>query len=270
LIQFWSKPMARTGQITASTLNLRTSPNTSSTILSAFPTGTLVEILDTVTGGSYSLPSGGTSNQWLKAKVGAEEGFVAAAFVIETGTPDGTHKVLDAIFKVNAEHPYYKARDITGDGIKEPFCNWFVADVLDQLGIDLPRLDASAGSYVEPHPIYGFDTPFKPFSAEALFKFFEKQNASATGTWKLVSSDTADKASAQSAAISIAQGDKVVVASYPGVPNRHRGHMAIVRPDSTGTNVRIAQAGSLSSSNNLALSAGFIGTMLAETKFFTL
>ncbi len=259
--------MARTGQVTASTLNLRTSPNTSSTILSAFPTGTLVEILDTVTGGSYSLPTGGTSNQWHKVKVGIQNGFVAAAFVIETGTPDGTHKILDAIFKVNAEHPYYKARDITGDGKKETFCNWFAADVLDQLGIDLPRLDASAGSYVEPHPIYGNNTPFKPFSAEALFKFFEGQDASATGKWKLVSNDTANMASAQSAAISIARTDKVVVASFPGVRGSRQGHIAIVRPDSTGTSVRIAQAGS-TSSNNLALSDGF-GSALSSTKFFT-
>lgn len=259
--------MARTGQVTASVLNLRTSPNTSSTILSSFPTGTLVEILDTVTAGSYSLSSGGTSNQWHEVKVGTQQGFVAAAFVIETGTPDGTNKVLDAIFKVNADHPYYKSRDITADGIKETFCNFFAADVLDQLGIKVPRLDASAGSMMEPHPIYGFDTPFKPFSAEALFKFFESQNASATGKWKLVSPDTANKASAQSAAISIARTNKVVVASFPGVPRSRQGHIAIVRPDSTGTSVRIAQAGRISN-NNLALSDGF-GSALSSTKFFT-
>lgn len=259
--------MATFGQITASTLNLRTSPNTSSTILSSFPTGTLVEILDTVTGGSFSLPAGGISNQWHKVKVGTQQGFVAAAFVIETGTPDGTHKVLDAIFKVNAEHPYYKARDITGDGIKETFCNWFVADVLDQLGIDLPRLDSSAGSYVEPHPIYGFDTPFKPFSAEALFKFFESQNASASGKWKLVSPNTADQTSVQNAAIAVAKGNEVVVASFPGIRGRRQGHIAIVRPDSSGTSVRIAQAGRVSS-NNIALSDGF-GSALSQTKFFT-
>ena len=259
--------MARTGQITASTLNLRTSPNTSSTVLSSFTTGTLVEILDTVTGGSYSLPSGGTSNKWHQVKVAGEQGFLAAAFIIDTGNPDGTSKVLDAIFKVNAGHPYYRKRDITTDGIAETFCNWFVADVLDQLGIDLPRLDATAGSYVEPHPIYGNNTPFKPKLAEHLFKFFESQNASASGKWKLVNNGTADKASAQSAAISIAQGDKVVVASFPGVPKKREGHIAIVRPDSTGTNVRIAQAGS-TSSNNLALNDGF-GTALSQTKFFT-
>jgi len=259
--------MARTGQITASTLNLRTSPNTSSTILSSFPTGTLVEILNTVTGGSFSLPTGGTSDQWHKVKVAGKEGFLAAAFIIDTGNPDGTSKVLDAIFKVNAGHIYYKARDITGDGKPETFCNWFVADVLAQLNIDLPRLDASAGPYPEPHPVYGFDTPFKPFAAEELFKTFERENASTTGKWKLVSSATADKASAQSAAISIAQGDKVVVASFPGIPGSRQGHIAIVRPDSSGTSVRIAQAGSISS-NNIALSDGF-GTALSQTKFFT-
>ncbi len=264
--------MARFGQITASTLNLRTDSNTSSTVLAAFPTGTIVEILDTVTGGSYSLPSGGTSNKWHQVKVDNKEGFLAAAFVIDTGSPDGTSKVLDAIFKVNADHPYYRARDITGDRFKETFCNWFVADVLDQLDIKVPRLDASAGSYVEPHPIYGNNTPFKPHSAEGLFKFFQDQNASASGKWKLVSSDTADNTSAQSAAISLANGNKVVIASYPGRKRTDprgpkQGHIAIVRPDSSGSSVKIAQAGSISS-NNLALSNGF-GSVLGETKFFT-
>lgn len=266
--------MASTGQITASTLNLRSATNTSSTVLASFPTGTLVEILDTVAGGSYSLPSGGTSDKWHKVKVAGKDGFLAAAFVIDTGNPDGTSKILDAIFKVNAGHIYYRKKDITGDGFPETFCNWFVADVLDQLGINLPRLDSSAGSYVEPHPVYGNNTPFKPFSAEALFKFFEDQNASATGKWKLVSSETADKASAQSAAISIAKTNKVVVASFPGRRadlsrgiKAKQGHIAIVRPDSTGTNVRIAQAGTVSS-NNLALSDGF-GSVLSSTKFFT-
>jgi hypothetical protein len=259
--------MATFGQTTASTLNLRTSPNTSSTILSSFPTGTLVEILNTVTGGSYSLPSGGTSNKWHQVKVAEKDGFLAAAFIIDTGNPDGTSKVLDAIFKVNAGHIYYQAKDITGDRIKETFCNWFVADVLDQLRINLPRLDASAGSYVEPHPIYGNNTPFKPVSAEALFKFFESQNASASGKWKLVSPNTADQTSAQNAAIAVAKGDEVVIASFPGIRGSRQGHIAIVRPDSSGTSVRIAQAGRVSS-NNIALSDGF-GTALSQTKFFT-
>ncbi len=258
--------MARFGQITASTLNLRRDSNTSSTILDAFPTGTIVEILDTVTGGSYSLPSGRTSNQWHKVKVEGKEGFLAAAFIIDTGSPTGTNKVLDAIHKVNAGHPYYKAKDITGDGLAETFCNWFAADVLDQLGIQLPRLDASAGSYVEPHPIYGFSTPFKPHSAESLFNFFERQDSSTNGKWKLVSPDTADKASAQSAAVSVAQGDKVVVASFGGRRGQ-QGHIAIVRPDSLRTNLRIAQAGRISG-NNLSLTDG-MRSVLNATKFFT-
>jgi hypothetical protein len=259
--------MAEFGQIMASTLNLRTAPNTSSTIIAAFSTGTIVEILDTVTGGSFSLPSGGTSNKWHKVKIDSQQGFLAAAFVIDTGSPTDTSKILDAIFKVNAGHPYYRKRDITADGVAETFCNWFVADVLDQLRINLPRLDASAGSYVEPHPIYGNNTPFKPVSAEALFKFFESQNASASGKWKLVSPNTADQTSAQNAAITVAKGDEVVVASFPGIRGRRQGHIAIVRPDSSGTSVRIAQAGRVSS-NNIALSDGF-GTALSQTKFFT-
>ena len=85
--------------------------------------------------------------------------------------------------------------------------------------------------------------------------------------WANSENQSDDKASAQSAAISIAKGDKVVVASFPGVRGSRQGHIAIVRPDSTGTSVRIAQAGRVSS-NNLALSDGF-GSALSSTKFFT-
>jgi hypothetical protein len=258
--------MAKFGQITASTLNLRSSANTTSAPIASFPTGTIVQILGTVTGANYDTPSG-SNNKWSQVTVGGKTGFMAAFFIVEADDPIGTSNVLNAINKVNAGHIYYRAKDITGDGRAETFCNWFAADVLHQLGIDLPRLDASAGSYVEPHPVYGNNTPFKPFSAEALFTFFQNQNASATGKWKLVSSDTADKTSAKSAAISIAQRDKVVIASFPGVRGSRQGHIAIVRPDSTGTSVRIAQAGRVSS-NNLALSDGF-GSALSSTKFFT-
>lgn len=246
------------GQVTASSLNLRTEPNTTSTVIDSFPSGTTVEIVGSVTGSIYQT-SAGDRTDWYEIKVDGKKGFVAAFYI--TPVPNSSNKILDAIFKVNAEHPYYKARDITNDGRKETFCNWFVADVLDKLGISLPRLDASAGSYVEPHPIYGFDTPFKPYAAEALFKFFVNQNSSSNGKWKELKTN--------SEAVSKAQTDHVVVASYPGrtTSPRKQGHIAIIRPDSSGSTIMIAQAGRISS-NNLPLTSGF-GNVISETKFFT-
>lgn len=247
------------GQVTASTLNLRTEPNTTTGIvIDSFPSGTSVEIIRSVTGDDYST-SAGSRTDWYEIKVNGKQGYVAAFYIAVVDK--SSNKILDAIFKVNAEHPYYKARDITGDGIKETFCNWFVADVLDKLGISLPRLDASAGSYPEPHPIYGFDTPFKPFAAEALFKFFVRENSSPTGKWKELTTN--------SAAVLEAQKDHVVVASYPGrtTSPRKQGHIAIIRPDSSASNIIIAQAGRISS-NNLPLTSGF-GSVISETKFFT-
>jgi hypothetical protein len=257
--------MNQFGQITASTLNLRQFPNTSSAVIDSFLTGTMVEIVEALIGSNYdTFP--GTSNQWYKVKLDGKEGFMAAHFIVITQPSNGSSRVLNAIFKVNADHVYYKARDITSDGIKETFCNWFVADVLDQLNIEVPRYDSSAGSYPEPHPVYKFDTPFKPYSAESLFKFFDQQSNSSNGKWKQVSPDTANQLSAQKSAVSLAIEDKVVLASFPGLPGR-QGHIAIVRPDSSVSNLRIAQAGSISS-NNLSLADGF-GSALTKTKFFT-
>ena len=244
------------GQITASTLNLRTEPDTTNgSVIASFPSGTTVEIIESLTGDDYNT-SAGKRTDWYEVKVDNKQGFVAAFYI--SLVSQSSNRILDAIFKVNAEHPYYKARDITDDGIKETFCNWFVADVLDKLDISLPRLDASAGSYPEPHPVYGFNTPFKPFAAEMLFKFFVNENGSTTGKWKELTTN--------SAAVSKAQTDHVVVASYGGRPGR-QGHIAIVRPDSSGSDVMIAQAGRISS-NNLPLTSGF-GSVISETKFFT-
>jgi hypothetical protein len=258
--------MAQFGQVTASTLNLRSSTSTSSTILAALPTGKIVEVLRmSLPGGAYPLPSGGTSNLWDEVKVDGQQGFVASAFILDTGNPNDGSQVLGAIFKVNAGHPYYSARDITLDGRKETFCNCFFGDVMDQLGISIPRYDASAGSYPEPHPVYGNNTPFKPFSAEALFKYFTQQNASSSGKWKEISSSAASNSDAQKEAVAAANKDKVVVVSYPGRPGK-QGHIAILRPDSIPANVRTAQAGTVSG-NNIALTDGF-GRVLSDSKFF--
>ena len=76
------------GKVTASTLNLRTAPNTASSTLASLPTGKVVDILSTVTGGNYPVSSG-TSNQWHNVRVDGQTGFVAAAF-IQPLAPPGT------------------------------------------------------------------------------------------------------------------------------------------------------------------------------------
>jgi murein DD-endopeptidase MepM/ murein hydrolase activator NlpD len=156
-----------------------------------------------------------------------------------TPTPpsnNGQH-ILDAVDKVNPLQWYYLPRDITGDGVKETFCNWFAADVLDQLGVPIPRYGGSAGSYTKPHPIYGTNTPNKPFSAAGLLNFM---NAGGNGSWEKISA---------AEAVSSANNGQVVLASSVG-------HVAVVIPGSSGSNVRIAQAGA-TNGKNMGVSQGF-------------
>jgi hypothetical protein len=76
------------GKVTATTLNLRTAPNTGSPVLTSLTTGEIVDILSTVTGGSFSVGTG-TSNQWHNVRINGQTGFVAAAFV-QLLAPPGT------------------------------------------------------------------------------------------------------------------------------------------------------------------------------------
>jgi hypothetical protein len=74
------------GKVTASTLNLRTAPNTGSPVLESLTTGEIIDILSTVTGGSFSVGTG-TSNQWHNVRINGQTGFVAAAFVQLLASP---------------------------------------------------------------------------------------------------------------------------------------------------------------------------------------
>jgi hypothetical protein len=155
------------------------------------------------------------------------------------GQPDAK-RILDAVEKVNPEQSYYKARDITGDGRAETFCNWFIGDVLDVLSVQIPRYDSSAGYYPRPHPLYGNDLKTKPHSADSLNKYF---NRGGDGKWKEIN---------RSSAVALANQGKVVVASIPGSP----GHIALVIPGGFGSEVRIAQAGRISD-KDISLEEGF-------------
>jgi hypothetical protein len=145
--------------------------------------------------------------------------------------------IINAVNKVNPMQWYYLPRDITGDRIKETFCNWFAADVLDQLGVPIPRNGPSAGAYTKPHPIYGTNTPNKPFGTDQLLNFF---NGGGNGMWERVSA--AD-------AVSSANNGQVVLAC-------NAGHVAVVIPGGSGSNVRIAQAGA-TNGKDMSVDTGF-------------
>jgi uncharacterized lipoprotein YddW (UPF0748 family) len=76
------------GKITASSLNLRSQPDSStdSNIIKLLPTGTLVEIIKTVAGSSYTFGRG-TRNDWHQVTVGTDTGFIAAAWVAPITPP---------------------------------------------------------------------------------------------------------------------------------------------------------------------------------------
>ena len=83
------------GKITASSLNLRSQPDSSvdSNIITSLPTGTLLEIIKTVAGSNYSF-GGVTRNDWHQVKVDSQEGFVAAAFVSTVTSPNPTPSIM--------------------------------------------------------------------------------------------------------------------------------------------------------------------------------
>ena len=135
------------------------------------------------------------------------------------GTTAGLNakRILEAVGHVNPEQDYYEPHDITNDGYPETFCNWFVADVLKLLGIEIPCYDPSAGYCSPGNPIFP-DERCKPKSATELNIFF---NNGGDGRW-----DEVDR----EAAVSLTNQGKVVVASMPG-------HIAIVIPGGQGSEV---------------------------------
>ena len=162
------------------------------------------------------------------------------------GYPPGAQRILAVVDKVNPEQPYYLRHDI-GEGFPETFCNWFVADALEVMGIQLPRYDDSAGHYPTPHPLYGNEPKCKPWTAGALYGYFEKGG---DGKWQEVD---------RPEAVTLANQGKVVVVCMPVPPGGQHGHIALVIPGGRGSKVRIAQAGRCCG-KNMSLEAGFGGS----------
>ena len=132
---------------------------------------------------------------------------------------DAEH-ILDAVARVNPEQAYYQPHDITQDGSPETFCNWFVADTLKLLGIELPCYDGAGDCYP---PIFP-EGRCHPKNATDLNIYF---NNGGDGHWDEVSREEA---------VSLANQGKVVVVSMPG-------HIGLVIPGGHGSVVHIAQAG---------------------------
>ena len=156
--------------------------------------------------------------------------------------PPEAQRILAVVDKVNPVQPYYISHDITGDGRPETFCNWFVADALEVMGIQLPRYDDVF--YPIPHPLYGNERKCKPWTAGSLYNYFKKGG---DGKWKKAKRPDA---------VSLANEGMVVVVAMPPPPGSAHGHVALVIPGGSGSEVHIAQAGRLCG-KNLKIEQGF-------------
>jgi Bacterial SH3 domain len=148
--------------------------------------------------------------------------------------------IINAIEHLNPDQAYYHPRDITGDGMPETFCNWWVADVLDLLKIFLPR-DPTAGSYLIPHPLFGRKPISKPISANRLWDFF---STGGNGRWVRIPNPQK--------ALELANDNHIVVAS---IQVSGHGHIAIVTPGDPRLGIFVAQAGRVCSPHSTLQSA---------------
>jgi hypothetical protein len=185
---------------------------------------------------------GQLDNMWYRID---GQGWVAGAVVngyphrgdcSPSGGGGGTasaQKILDAVNRANPNANYRADTYNT-------YCNWFAADVLRLLGVEIPRAAGTASWQFYSSPVFGYIV--KPLLAEELYAYF---SAGGSGKWRSVDAATA---------VSRANQGGVVVASAGSPPGGGDGHIAIVIPGGPG--VRIAQAG-LRNGSNMAVGEGF-------------
>ena len=123
------------------------------------------------------------------------------------------------------------------------YCNIFVMDTAKKLGIPLPEfLDWNKDGKIDDY--------LNANEAVSWLDGSYNRGGAKTGVdmgWKQVS---------QAEAAQMAQNGSFVVAGWTNPNLSKPGHMAIVRPESTANNIRIAQAGA-NNYENTALSKGF-------------
>ncbi len=232
-----------TGKIAFNPTNKRAQPNTSSAIVGKYSQiGQVVQISGFVLGQAVNDAwDGQPDNMWYRLADGS--GYIASAVTsgypprCSTTPPVTTtaQKILDAVKRANPEVNYRADSNNT-------YCNWFAADVLKLLGVEVPRVAGTQSWHFYTSPVFGYGV--KPQLAEELYRYF---NAGGNGKWRAIDAATA---------VSRANQGGIVVAAADSPPGGGDGHIAIVIPGGTGTNVRIAQAG-LRNSSNISVQEGF-------------
>ena len=235
-----------TAKIAFNPTNIRQSPSTSAAIVGRFTQiGQVVNFSGINTG--TAVPDawdGVPDNMWDRLADG--RGWTAGAVVsgypirgncsnppVSTGN---AQQIINAVDRVNPDINYRADANWT-------YCNWFVADVLKVLNVAIPRVGQYAYSDYN-SPIFGMQR--KPLLAEDLYAFFQ---AGGNGQWRKVDAATA---------VARANQGSVVVAAIGVPPGGSDGHIAIVVPGGSGSNVYVAQAGRINS-KKISVTQGFGG-----------
>ena len=235
-----------TGTIAFNPTNIRQQSSTDAAIVGKFTQiGQVVNFSGITTGTAVNDAWGaGPDNMWYRLSDG--RGWVASAVTkgypprgncsgSTTTTNGSAQQIIDAVNRVNPDVNYRT------DG-KWTYCNWFAADVLRLLGVNVPRVSSTASWNYYNSPVFGNQQ--KPWLAENLYAYF---SAGGDGKWREVNAtDTVNKSN---------QG-RVIVASIGIPPGGSDGHIAIVVPGGSGSGVRVAQAG-LRNGKNLSVQEGF-------------
>lgn len=135
--------------------------------------------------------------------------------------------LLDVVAQLDpAKSPRYQRRDVDGNGTLETFCNFFVRDALNALGVKMPKLRAN----------------------EMVAYFARGEDG-----WRELDVWASVREARQRA-----QQGFPVIAGWANPNPQQSGHVALVVPSPEGSGLRIAQAGVTNFSNG-TLQSGFGG-----------